>query len=1382
MFIHLKFSNSLILKLVKRYTFFVLLLSSLFISAQVTTVTKDRAIASDLLFERFNSANGLPDNRIRTIFQDSNGFLWLGTMNGVARYDGYRFKKMYKSSVNNSLSGNWTSAIQEDSNRHIWFGTKEGLSRYDPATDVFENFRDNDKRSESLPSNKINTLQFDDGGRLWIGTSKGLSVYDSRSKKFKNFKNFPLNGLICKIIRSDHQNIWIATADGIVRFNVISNKFQFYRLNVKANAYGDKFWALLQYNKDLYIGTGGDGLIKLAYDTEQQNYGEFIYLNDFKEGSLRGAQIFDITKSNDGTIWLGTSANGLAKIDNIGSENRKITFYKNNSSNNKSISNDQVFKVFIDKTDVLWCGTEEGLNKFDLNMLPFKFYTFTDRKSKDFIRSVYANEANSIWFGTSKTGIYNYNTSTGISTNFTYANASQNANRAILVDGKNVWNGTLGGALKTNMEYSANAQKIAEYAVFAFLKDSKANVWIGTNQGLYQTTENGQIIRFFSKEFKDINGGSAFVRALFEDSGGKVWVGFENGSVAVYHPGLKTFTHLESASNKAKIQGSIILSITEYPKDVIWIGSEISLNKVTFSKNGTYHIKSYVESDGLPDKSINGIIPDGKGNLWISTIKGLVKFDVAKQYFQTYLNGINFSFSGYHKFDNNNFLFASSDGFLKFNPNQIKTNNAVPNVLISDFKLFDKSVEINKEYNGDIVLKKSIFSTKEITLDYYNNQFSFEFAALHFSNPLGNSYAYRMLGFDDKWIHVNSANRSATYTNLDEGTYTFEVKASNYAGTWNNKPQTIKITILPPPWKSWWAILLYIIVLNVLLYVFVKYILIQSHQKQQIIFEQKEKEQLKSLNQMKVKFFTDISHEFRTPLSLILGPAEDFLNDQNLDPLLKKKASLIHRNTEKLLYLLDELMTFQKMDEGVLKLKKVNADMICFVQSVYDNFNSFAQKRKVQFEFECLIPNCIMAFDLEKMEMVLNNLLFNAFKFAKGDARVKILLKDYNKEELGQEFTLPLDVDKWICISIEDNGKGISNEEFDHIFERFFSKNSPKGSGVGLSLTKSLVELHHGTIIAQSIPQQKTTFKVYLPVITEDIAQTDEQVNFVLSYNVDSLQEELMVNPQQNIELNGEKPLILIVDDNVEVLDYLEMIFKELYTVARAENGLHALNFILENSPDLIISDLMMPEIDGVELCEKVKSNINVNHIPFILLTAKSTVEDRIKGLYTGADDYISKPFHPNVLKIRVHRLINTQKQLVEKFQESGGVLVPKNILKNPLDEKFLNKVIESIKANISNDELSVEELGSMVSMSRSNLFRKLKAITGQTPIEFIYFIRLKYAMELLLERKMSISEIAYEVGFKNPSSFTKSFKKQFGKSPSEYLNNILENQKTLGK
>lgn len=1369
------FSGMSIRKICVTIFFFGFFLIGLFKTArsQYSVTEASNLISSNLLFERFYSRDGLPDDRIRTIFQDSRGFIWLGTMNGLARFDGYNFKKYSKSKDSTSICGNWAYAICEDNNKDIWVGTKQGLSRYDIRTNVFENFLYS-KTKNSVIYNLINTLQFDNSGKLWIGTPKGLSVYDVKQRKFKNYKSYPFNLNIRKIIKSFDDYLWIATQDGVVHYNTANGKSKFFKIKVKPNAYGDRFWSLLEVDKNLYITTGREGLLKLPYNRVTKSYGTFEFSNNFTGGSLANTEIFSICKSKTGDVWLGTSDLGLVKIQNINNTNRKITFHQHNSLNDQSISNNQVFEVFIDKTEVLWCGTERGLNKLSLNLLPFQYYTFTNKSLKDNVRSLYTEDGKSIWLGTSKMGLFNYNLLSGATKYFRFSNSFQNANRSLLVDDNQVWNGSLEGALQLNKQGGSSTKAIDGHAVFAILKDTKGNKWFGTNNGLYKITISGSIINYLPSATEKGSISSEFVRAIYEDHKGNIWIGYENGSIDYYNPKKDAFVALPAAENGEKIIGNTIFSIIEYPKNTIWAGSESGLNRLVFNKDGSYHIKSYSEDDGLPDKSVNGILADNKGNLWISTIKGLIKFNIQKEHFQTYLNNISFSFSSCFKYSDNCFLFGGSDGFVVFNPNLISSNKTAPQVVFSDFKLFNKSVNINEEINGDVILKESISNTKEITLDYYNNQFTIEFAALHYANPQNNNYAYKLEGFNNNWTFVNAANRSATYTNLDAGEYIFTVKASNYSGVWNGTPQTLKITILPPPWKTVWAIIIYIILLNVLLYIFVRYLLIQSKQRQQIHFEQKEKEQLKKLNDMKVKFFTDVSHEFRTPLSLIVGPIEDIVTQNNLTDELKHKANLIYRNSKKLMYLIDELMTFQKLEQGMLKLKLVNADIIAFTQEIYDNFSHLAHKRNIDFRFISSENECTLDFDAEKIEIILNNLLFNAFKFSKQNGHISIIIKTLKAKEI-QNLDKTTFTDDWLSIVVEDDGKGISSEEFNHLFERFFSENTVKGTGVGLSLTKSLVELHQGMITASSQPNVSTRFEVYLPVRNQ--ASTENNHILVSDYDIKALAEESIIQDSADKADSIKEYTLLIVDDNPEVLDYLFLTFQDRYEVVKAENGSQALALAQELLPDMIISDVMMPEMDGVEFCKAIKSNINTCHIPLILLTAKSAIEDRITGYETGADDYIPKPFHPNILKTRVDNLIEAQRRIVEKFQTDGGVVVPKNVVKNPLDEKFLNKVIESIKANMSNEDLSVEELGSMVAMSRSNLFRKLKAITGQTPIEFIYYIRLKYAMELLLERKLSISEIAYEVGFKNPSSFTKSFKKQFGKSPREFLNNVIENR-----
>lgn len=1340
-------------------------------------------IRSDLLFERFYSSNGLTDDRIRSIYQDSKGFLWVGTMNGLAEYDGYTFKKFYKKKQINSISGNWVTSICEDVSHNLWIGTKEGLNKFDKSSEIFTSIKT--PLSNSISSNIINCIQFDDLGKLWIGTPKGLVKYDTLRKSFKLINKYPFDTKIEKIAKSHGDYIWITTHDGVIRYNVKTDAYKLYSIQVRTNPFGDRFWSLLEDNEDLYIATGGDGLIRLNFDRAKNDYNGFDYLNTFKSSKegLVNSEIFDICKSATGDFWLATG-NGLAKIEKINTPARKLIFYRNNPSNSRSLSNNQVFKVFIDKTNVLWAGTVQGLNKLDLYVLPFHYYTFNERGTIDQVRSIYSTDGNDIWLGTSTSGFYKYNTISGLSTYYKFRPDGSffNSTRSILVDSDNTtWLGTLGGAIKFDQKKPGNFEvKIPGRVVFAILKDSKRNLWIGTNNGLYEITYDGKQINYAPDLGNPNSISSGFVRSIYEDHLGNIWLGFENSGIEKFNPSTGVFTPIVPNKLNEKVFGSIIYTILEYPENVIWAGSESGLNKITLKENSNetivYNIKNYFEEDGLPDKSVNGMIADNKGNIWISTIKGLVKFNIQKESFGNYLNGLNFNMSSYNKISDHQFLFGTTDGFVLFDPAAIKNDTNDPAVVLTNLKLFNQVVGIGKEYNGDVILNKAINNANGIYLNYKNNQFTLEFTALHFSSPSENKYEYKLEGFDKDWVGTNAADRSATYTNLDAGTYLFKVRAANYSGKWSSVPMTFKITILPPPWKTWWAMIIYFIVFIGLFYLLIYYILLQTRQRHQIHLEQVEKERLKDLNQMKVRFFTDVSHEFRTPLSLIVGPIEDILSSQDVAGLVRTKIELVYRNCKKLLYLIEELMTFQKMEHGMLHLKVVNADISNFVQDVFNNFVPIARKKAIHFSLDLELKECYLSFDPGKMEMVLNNLIFNAFKYSPEGGIINIKLSEHDGTGLPVDNIN--DVNSWFCISVEDNGKGISAEEFNHLFERFFSETTIKGTGVGLSLTKSLVELHHGFIIAESEPGVKTSFKVYLPIIQTTENKVTEQ--YVPEYDVS-----MLIDEQQPLSItpldfeNGKEPeyTILIVDDNPEVLNYLEVLFQHKYFIAKAENGVKALEYVGSNEPDLIISDVMMPEMDGVALCEELKSKINTCHIPIILLTAKATVENKIDGLQIGADDYIPKPFHPNELIVRVEKLIENHKRIIEKYR-SNGVIIPKNITTNPLDEAFVEKVISSITKNMSNEEFSVEELGDLVAMSRSNLFRKLKAITGQTPIEFIYNIRLKHAMDLLLERKLNMSQIAYEVGFRNPSSFTKSFRKQYGKSPTEFLNDALFSQK----
>jgi ligand-binding sensor domain-containing protein len=870
----------------------IFIFKGLFVYAQSMTVSSGKILETDLFFERFYSKNGLPDDRIRSIFQDHNGFLWIGTMNGVARYDGYTFKNYYKTRLPNSISGNWAYAICEDSNNNIWIGTREGLNKFDKEKSTFESFVNNKNNSKTINSNVINALQFDKRGLLWIGTPQGLNRFNPTTKSFKRFNSYPFNTNVCSIISSKGDFIWIATRDGVVHYNTKTNKYNFFKIIVKSNPYGDKFWSMLEDQNDLYLTTGGDGLVKLPYNVKTNSYNSFQYVNNFKGGNISNTEVFSICKSSNGDFWLGTTGLGIAKIEKINTPEKKITFYKNNPLNSQSISNNQVYKLFIDRSNVLWCGTDEGLNKLDLYLLPFQYYTFTDKSKKDQVRSLYSTDGKTVWLGTTKSGIVKHNISSGEGKSVNFNSKSDNSNRSLLINGNDVWNGTLAGAIKLNQSLTENKNTIEGHAVFTFIKDSKGNIWAGTNNGLYKIKPDGSRVNYLSNVSTASTTAPSFIRSLYEDHKGNIWIGSENGPLVFFDPKSDKFKSLSTIKGGASLFSSIIFSIAESPNNFIWVGSESGLNKITFI-NGKCTVKNYTEESGLPDKSVNSILPDSKGNLWLGTIKGLTKFNIKSESFQNYLNNISFNPNSCQKVSNHCFLYGSYEGFVLFDPLTVTCDFKVPQVVISDLKLSNKSVGIGEEINGDVILDKDICYTKEIEI-HYGNQFTLEFTGLHFSNPENNLYAYKLDGFNDEWTYTNAKNRSATYTNLDSGTYTFLVKSSNYSGKWNDKPQKLTITILSPLWKTWWALLIYFIIFMVLLRVFLKYMLIQAKQRNQIRFEQKEKEQLKNLNQMKVRFFTDISHEFRTPLSLIVGPTEDLLNSEETTETVKNKVKLIY--------------------------------------------------------------------------------------------------------------------------------------------------------------------------------------------------------------------------------------------------------------------------------------------------------------------------------------------------------------------------------------------------------------------------------------------------------------------------------------------------------
>jgi ligand-binding sensor domain-containing protein/signal transduction histidine kinase/DNA-binding response OmpR family regulator len=1332
-----------------------------------------KKIITDLLFTRFTSMDGLPDNRIRTVFQDSRGFLWVGTMNGVGRYDGYSFKKFYSTNDPNSISGNWAFAICEDAQHDIWIGTLNGLNVIHTKTGKVTSLKNIPGNNHSLFSNKITSLQFDRAGMLWIGTQNGLARLNPATGIFDTPGQYPLRTYISKIIRSDGDYLWIAAAGGMVRYNSRTGASRFYPIKVEPDPYGTCFWSILEQGRDLYIATATQGMRVLHYNDISGDYELIDTLSD-TERQLQHTEVFDICRSASGDLWLATDR-GIAKIS---AADKKVSFFTNNPLNDQSLSNNTVYTVFIDRTDNLWAGTELGLNKLNLHTLPFHYYTFRDPGSLGQVRSIFTANGSDIWIGTARNACYKYNLTDNSTKTYQLQPAISpfNAHRALYIDSTNaVWLGTLGGAVTLDQSVpTASKKQLEGPAVFAFLKDTKGNLWIGTNNGLLQIKQDGTRMHYKHDPADPQSLSASFVRSLYEDSNGNIWIGFETCGVSYLNTSTGRFTRVKEGRAGEKVLGNIIYSIVESPKGVIWAGSESGLNRITFKggADGRYQvrIRNYLEQDGLPDKSVNGILAANDGALWISTIKGLLRFDIASERFRHFLPTVNFSFSCAYKYNDHQFLFGSSDGFVVFDPQQVSMNTALPEVVFSDFRLFNKEVGINQAFNGSVILQQSITDTKDIALGYKNNVFTIGFLGLHFSSPENNAYAYMMEGFDKDWIYASAADRAVTYTNLDPGTYTFKVKAANSSGEWNNQPATLRITIFPPPWETWWAILSYVIVAAGGLTLLIQQLIKQSRQKHALETERLLRLKEEQFYKEQLSFFTNIAHELQTPLTLINGSIERYLYKSSPEqPNANGRfLSIVHQQSSRLTYLVNQLLDFRKGQAGYLKACDSELGVSALFTGIAQLFEPLSEQKELSFAVE-IQPGITVLTDKDKLEKIVFNLLSNAFKHTPRSSNVLFTLQ-YNNGCL--EF------------EVANSGCTLSQEQLQQLFNKFFvadeTTHDKYSHGLGLAFTQQLVELLGGSIRVIN-ESDRISFKVSLPAAASCDSSEDNTTQHAFpSYLLRSItaggepamQQPAKANNKRAVfeQLdNTEKKSILVVDDEPSIRFLLQDIFAEQYIVYEAENGRQALELIQSHPPDLIVSDIMMPEIGGLELCNRVKNTPACCHIPVVLLSAKGSLEQKTEGYDAGADAYIPKPFDIQHLQVRVKRLLQYRQRLLELFKKDDFKAGLAEEELEATDKKFLSDIVKMIEENIDETELDSAFLEERMMISKTQLYRKLKALSGMAPGDFIKHVRLQKACSLLKATQLTIAEIFYKTGFNNRSYFFREFKKMYNCSPKEY-------------
>ncbi len=1382
-------------------------------------------------FKHLSVEDGLSQSTVWSIYQDTEGFMWFGTRDGLNKYDGYQFT-VYKNDATNpySLSNNNIRAIYEDDSGAFWIGTYGGgLNKFNRKNETFSHYRNEPGNRNSLSHDIIFSIYKGDSGVLWIGTyGGGLNRFNCEDEIFRHYKNDTNDpkSLISNRITSlyvDHSNtLWVGTNKGLDKFDKEKQQFFHYRLNTEMseNETENYIWSIYEDRSGiLWIGTD-KGLNQFDRENGASIHYQ-IYPNS--PNSLSSNDVRFIYEDYSNTLWVGTFGGGISQFDRV---TKTFKHYKNVPGQAKSLSDDLVLSMCQDQSGGFWVGTfDGGINQFDRFGKKFMHYKsnpdVSNSLSDNNVMSIFEDHLGDIWIGTFGGGLNRYNRHT--KKFFHYASHPDSSH---LLSGNNVtsiyedtsgilWAGTISKGLNkfnrqterfTHFQHRPNnPNSLSDNSILSVYESRDGNLWIGTlNGGLNQFDRESKKFKSYQHNPNDANSLSHnAVYSICEDSFGMLWIGTSGGGLNRFDPQTKKFINYKNdPSNTNSLSNNNIYSLYEKPTGVLWIGTAGGgLNKFDYQNKIFTH---YREKAGLPNNVVYGILEDDQGFLWLSTNRGISKFNpnVANTSenlsFKNYdvidgLQSSEFNVGAYHKSRSGEMFFGGVNGFNSFYPDRIKDNLYLPPIVFTDFQVFNQSVKIdgnNKPVLADtlgankLLQLSTLQQADRVALSYKENVFSFGFAALNYISPEKNQYAYMMEGFDKNWVYIGN-KREATYTNLDPGEYIFKVKGTNNDGIWNNKGTAIQIIITPPFWNTLWFRFLVAFVSLALGFIGyrarVRNIKTQKKKLEKLVMErtnelqvqkefiEKQAEKLLELNRIKSRLFTNISHEFRTPLTLILGPLNEliFNNEYHKE---KNTFLMMRENASRLLRLITQLLYLSKIEAGKMELSPSPGDIIAFIKRLILSFSSLSEHKQIILKFKTQYDRLKIYFDHDALEKIIYNLLSNAFKFTSPNGKITV------------EVTANAHS---VIIGVSDTGKGIPADKLRSIFDRFYQGDDSRtreheGIGIGLSLTKELVELCGGTIGVKSELGVGTEFVVSLPLKPDSVKIRNAiplvvDVPQSVSYPASLIDFE---KPQTNYDEIGEKeeiesdseelPIVLIVEDNLEVQQYIRKILSKNYQIIVAAHGREGIQKAQQLIPDLIISDVMMPKMDGYELCHILKTNEITSHIPIILLTAKASDENKIKGLEIGADAYITKPFIPKELYIRIKNLIEQRQKLRKQFSREVG-FQPHKIAVTSLDEAFLKKIHAIIEEYINDPTFSSTILRNKIGMSRTQFHRKLRALTGQAPGQLIRSTRLNRAMQLLEKRAGSVSEIAFEVGFNNLSYFSKCFREQFGQLPSEF-------------
>ena len=1347
-----------------------------------------------LTFDHLTIEEGLSQSTVFAITKDADGFMWFGTRDGLNRYDS-RNIKIYRNKENNnrSLLGNSIHCFMIDSNKKLWIGTNEGINIYNSASDDFTRSQLNPDLKQALGQNHVTAILEDKKGTIWIATYGGLSKVISRNPlQYQHFRhdaanpNSLLNDEIRTLYADKEGTLWIGSAKGVSKLvEDASGKNTFVNYPLPSMHLQGKSWinCLAEDNNgNLLIGTEQNGIKRL--DKKSGTISAFNFMNN--EG--RSTETVRVIERNNNNLWIGT-IEGLYIYNTISGH---LRVHKIDPDDNLSLSDNSVRSIYIDRAGSYWIGTfYGGVNTYSPLSRQFAKINLKNQKNQKIYKiagAMVTDRHDNLWISTDGNGLYCLNREGETIKQFKHlasdANTiSHNKIKCLLLDeDKGLWIGTLNGLnyydfksekFQRNFHDVNDPHSLPDDRIYDLKKDAYGNIWIGTYRGglCLLNKETKAFERFAYNATDSASLSSDGITYIHEDSENNLWVGTISG-LNKKSKGKNTFARFLNSNNQNSLY---VMCVYEDTQKRLWVGTRDSGLRLRLQGSNTF--RTFTKEDGLAGNTISGVLEDSKGILWISTENGLSRLDPTTFAFKNYnkndgLICSEFNFNSFHKDGNGLMYFGGYNGIVKFHPDSIRENSTPPLLTFTKLKLFNKEVLIDSTGKG--VLHKSLAKTADLELGYTQNIFSVEFASLSFIHSNKNKYAYKLSGFEDQWNYVNDP--IATYMNLSPGQYTLLVKGSNNDAIWSDEPIQLKITILPPFWKTWWAYSIYGLILLSLAFALSRFYKMRWKLKHDLQIEHMEKEQQEKLHKAKLNFFTNIAHEIRTPLTLIVSPLELATERYANDSFLQKQLQIVKSNTSRLIRLINQLLDFQKQEAGNLKLKPTEGNIIELLKEIIFSFSEYTNSRHILLKFNSPVDDIKLLYDRDELEKVFCNLLYNAFKFTPGGGEVAITVAIENSSE-------PTGEKSHVKIVLEDNGIGIPAGDLPKIFNRFFQVENTgigeSGFGIGLALTKGIIELHGGTIAVESHEAEMghsgfTRFTIMLPLTPERIPAESlsakdfafEEAAIVGSSPPPAVTNHLVKQKQDH------RYSILLVEDNIEIRNCLKSILSSSYVVLEASNGTDALAITNQNLPDLVVSDIAMPGMDGLEFTRLIKSDERTNHIPVILLTARGATEHYAEGINTGADDYITKPFHNQILQLKIKNLLAIRETLKEKYHRIVTLQPHHEEIEDP-NNKFLRRLMNLMEANINDPDFNVAKLVTEIGMSRPVLFRKIKMLTGLSVIDLIRSTRLKKAEMLLKQKKMTISEVAFTVGFNDPKYFSKSFRSQFGKNPTEYVESL---------